>query len=1267
MEMKWTPEQQKVIETRNANVLVSAAAGSGKTAVLVARILSMITDLEHPVSIDELLIVTFTRAAAGEMRERIRLAIETRIEEEEKQEDSPKKEQMLEHLRKQNTLLHHALITTIDSFCAYIVRNYFHLIDLDPSFRVGEEGELRMLQGDVAERILSEAYEEGSEEFHEFVEAFSTGRSDDGLVELIRKLYTFSTSYPYPKEWLVSCKDAYQISSVKEVEQAPWMQLLKSDIEKNLEEIRMLAEAGIALCRQEDGPYLYEEALSQDLKTVELLLKADSFEAQQEVFSHLSYARLSGKKMPEASENKKELVKNYRNQIKDGLNEIKEQYFGVPFETAAKYLQEAGGPVGVLIDLTLRFSEAFAEKKREKNLLDYSDLEHFALEILIHHTENGDERSEAAKELSAHFYEILIDEYQDSNLVQEKLLTAVSRMEEGQNNIFMVGDVKQSIYRFRLARPDLFMEKYHSYLQKAGDKVRIDLHKNFRSREEVLAGINFIFYQIMGESLGGVEYDEDAALYAGAVFEENSEPVLRETELLLVESDEAEWKQMETEENVQELEARLVADKIQEIVGKFPVVDKENGGYRKAEYGDIVILLRTMNGWAENFKKILESRGIPASVTTKTGYFSAQEVVTVLNYLRILDNPLQDIPFAGVLLNLPDAFTMEELAKIKCAGKESSDETLKFFECMLLYEKTDGAAEIQRKISRFLEQFYTLRVKVAYTPIHELLWDIYESLGLIEYYMANALGEQKKANLEMLFEKARDYEKTSYRGLFNFVRYIENLQKYQIDFGEADITASQENTVKIMSIHKSKGLEFPIVFVSGLGKLFNQQDARASLVIHPDLGIGADWIDTKRRTKAPTLLKKAVQRQIQLENLGEELRVLYVALTRAKEKLYLTGAVSRLEKRVEGLELIKNEEKMRLSYGKLVKARMYLDWIFPALARHRCMDGLYQQYEYSCPVSHSLHEETAPFLIAVKSPVEFVLSEAKERSEQLIKEQELIAEMERASSDERIRKEIQEHFLWEYPWQKEAEVPAKVTVSEVKRMQFEDEESVSFEESISFEERVSLMDQILGEELLADEKEEIKELPEIEPYIPAFMQEEGEVLVGVDRGNAYHKVLQWLDFTDTDTKTAVKNQLAKLREEQKIDESVYVTVKPEKIFALANSRIGKRMKQAQSEGCLFREQPFVIEVLASDILKTETGEETMLVQGIIDAFFEENGKIVLLDYKTDYVEQRDGSDLVGKYGIQLKYYQKALERMLEKPVEEKYIYSVNLERAFAVE
>ena len=1255
MGVSWTREQQQVIDLRKRNILVSAAAGSGKTAVLVERIIKMITEGEHPVDIDRLLVVTFTNAAAAEMRERIGAAIEKALEE---HPDS-------EHLQRQLTLIHNAQITTIDSFCLYVIRNHFHEIDLEPNFRIGDEGELKLLKEDVLAKVLLKNYEESAPEFLAFVDGYASGRNDAALSGMILQLYEFSRSYPWPKKWLPAAAESYGIEDEASLESAAFMQSLLQNLKRVSEDLVALSGRAYKLTQDDDGPDMYTKALEGDLKKYKEIAASESFADFYQNYRNLSYDRLASSRGFDGNEEKLELVKKLREMGKDAVKKINRQYFFTSPEIMAEQMKKTAPMAAELVRLTLEFDEAFTAEKRRKNLVDFHDLEHFALNIFV--DEETGKVKKTAEEFRDNFKEIMIDEYQDSNEVQETILRAISREERGEYNLFMVGDVKQSIYRFRLARPELFMEKYDTYSLTDAKMQRIDLHKNFRSREEVLAGINFIFYQIMGESLGGVEYDEDAALYAGAVFEENSEPVLRETELLLVESDEAEWKQMETEENVQELEARLVADKIQEIVGKFPVVDKENGGYRKAEYGDIVILLRTMNGWAENFKKILESRGIPASVTTKTGYFSAQEVVTVLNYLRILDNPLQDIPFAGVLLNLPDAFTMEELAKIKCAGKESSDETLKFFECMLLYEKTDGAAEIQRKISRFLEQFYTLRVKVAYTPIHELLWDIYESLGLIEYYMANALGEQKKANLEMLFEKARDYEKTSYRGLFNFVRYIENLQKYQIDFGEADITASQENTVKIMSIHKSKGLEFPIVFVSGLGKLFNQQDARASLVIHPDLGIGADWIDTKRRTKAPTLLKKAVQRQIQLENLGEELRVLYVALTRAKEKLYLTGAVSRLEKRVEGLELIKNEEKMRLSYGKLVKARMYLDWIFPALARHRCMDGLYQQYEYSCPVSHSLHEETAPFLIAVKSPVEFVLSEAKERSEQLIKEQELIAEMESASSDERIRKEIQEHFLWEYPWQKEAEVPAKVTVSEVKRMQFEDEESVSFEESISFEKRVSLMDQILGEELLADEKEEIKELPEIEPYIPAFMQEEGEVLIGVDRGNAYHKVLQWLDFTDTDTKTAVKNQIARLREEQKIDESVYVTVKPEKIFALANSRIGKRMKQAQSERCLFREQPFVIEVLASDVLKTETGEETMLVQGIIDAFFEENGKIILLDYKTDYVEQRDGSDLVGKYGIQLKYYQKALERMLEKPVEEKYIYSVNLERAFAVE
>ena len=919
MGVMWTTEQQKVIDSRDCNILVSAAAGSGKTAVLVERIISMVTDPVHPVDIDRLLIVTFTRAAAGEMRERIRLAIEKKLAEDEDNE----------HLQRQSTLLHHAQITTIDSFCSYVVKNYFHLIDLDPSYRMAEEGELRLMQGDVAAQVLDDAYSRKEPEFLQFVECFSTGKTDEGIEDMIKRLYAFSVSYPYPEEWLLSCKEAYSISSAEELEQADWMQMIKEDIRKSLQEAMNLADAALETARGEGGPYYYENALESDRTFVQKLLQTDSFEEWQKLFSGLSFARLAAKKDSQVSEEVKELTKNLRQQVKDLLGELKEQYFALSLEDAAEYVRMAGGPVGVLIDLTLAFARAFAEKKRAKNILDFSDLEHFALKILVDHSGEKDKRTQAAKELADRFAEVMIDEYQDSNFVQEKLLNAVSKMEEGNNNIFMVGDVKQSIYRFRLARPDLFMEKFKTYSTAGGKCLRIDLHKNFRSRKEVLDGVNFLFYQIMGEALGKVEYDDAAALYPGASFPpypagQDGEPDASEnqqdggsdaaekrqnsaadTELILVETDEEEWKVMESGENVQELEARAAAARIQELVGSYPVLDKTTGQYRPARFGDCVVLLRTLSGWSETFKRVLNAQGIPASVTTKTGYFSASEVMTVLNYLRILDNPLQDIPFTGALHNLPGGFSMEELARVKCVGREM--EKAGMYQSLLAAEslcESDNAQDRQtgEKAGRFLELYESIRKKVPYTPMHELLWEIYDRTGLFDYIQAGASGEQQKANLLMLLQKARDYESTSYRGLFNFVRYIENLQKYQVDFGEANILSENEDTVKIMSIHKSKGLEFPVVFVSGMGKQFNQQDARASLAMHPDLGVGADWVDAELRTKTPTLLKKAVQRQIQIENLGEELRILYVALTRAKEKLILTGSTSRLEKRLTALE-----------------------------------------------------------------------------------------------------------------------------------------------------------------------------------------------------------------------------------------------------------------------------------------------------------------------------------------------------------------------------
>ena len=1006
MGVMWTTEQQKVIDSRDCNILVSAAAGSGKTAVLVERIISMVTDPVHPVDIDRLLIVTFTRAAAGEMRERIRLAIEKKLAEDEDNE----------HLQRQSTLLHHAQITTIDSFCSYVVKNYFHLIDLDPSYRMAEEGELRLMQGDVAAQVLNDAYDRKEPEFLQFVECFSTGKTDEGIEDMIKHLYAFSVSYPYPEEWLLSCKEAYSISFVEELEQAGWMQMIKEDIRKSLQEAMNLADEALETARGEGGPYYYENALESDRIFVQKLLQTDSFEEWQKLFSGLSFARLAAKKDPQVSEEAKELTKNLRQQVKDLLGELKEQYFALSLEDAAEYVRMAGGPVGVLIDLTLAFARAFAEKKREKNILDFSDLEHFALKILVDHSGEKDKRTQAAKELADRFAEVMIDEYQDSNFVQEKLLNAVSKMEEGNNNIFMVGDVKQSIYRFRLARPDLFMEKFKTYSTAGGKCLRIDLHKNFRSRKEVLDGVNFLFYQIMGEALGKVEYDDAAALYPGASFPpypagQDGEPDASEnqqdggsdaaekrqnsaadTELILVETDEEEWKVMESGENVQELEARAAAARIQELVGSYPVLDKTTGQYRPARFGDCVVLLRTLSGWSETFKRVLNAQGIPASVTTKTGYFSASEVMTVLNYLRILDNPLQDIPFTGALHNLPGGFSMEELARVKCVGREM--EKAGMYQSLLAAEslcESDNAQDRQtgEKAGRFLELYESIRKKVPYTPMHELLWEIYDRTGLFDYIQAGASGEQQKANLLMLLQKARDYESTSYRGLFNFVRYIENLQKYQVDFGEANILSENEDTVKIMSIHKSKGLEFPVVFVSGMGKQFNQQDARASLAMHPDLGVGADWVDAELRTKTPTLLKKAVQRQIQIENLGEELRILYVALTRAKEKLILTGSTSRLEKRLTALEPLKKQEERRISYGRLAKARCYLDWIFPALARHRCMDEVYLSYEKRPYVLNPLHDDEAGFHIQVISPTKLTLEEAETRMIQKMKKQEI--------------------------------------------------------------------------------------------------------------------------------------------------------------------------------------------------------------------------------------------------------------------------------------
>ena len=742
MGVSWTEEQQKVIDTRGCNILVSAAAGSGKTAVLVERIIERITDKHQPIDIDRLLIVTFTRAAAGEMKERIRAAIEKRLE-----EDGDN-----EHLQRQSTLVHHAQITTIDSFCSYVVKNYFHLIDLDPSFRMGDEGEMRLLQADVADKVMEEAYSaENNEKFCAFADNFSSGKTDEKIPELIRKLYGFSMSYPYPEEWLQSCREAYCIETVEELEKAFWLSAVKEEIRRQTQEaVRLLAEA-ISLAGEPEGPGFYLGLLQEEKTAAEKIEKAETLAEYKTLFDALEFKRLpAGKKAEkeQVSERVQELTKNLRNQAKDLLNEIRGRYFSESLEEMTEHLRQAGEPVGVLVDLTLRFMERYREKKKEKNILDFADLEHYALEILVNHTEEGDVRTEAAKELSRQFAEIMIDEYQDSNLVQEKLLTSVSRVEEGVYNIFMVGDVKQSIYRFRLSRPEIFMDKYNTYDKSESKKQRIDLHKNFRSRKEVLDSVNFIFRQIMTEDLGGIDYDDDAALNVGADYKKTGENA---TEVLVVDTDIRDNDHKKVKGiNEREIEARAIAGKIRSMMeDNFRVTDKESGKLRPLQYRDIVILTRSSRGFSDVFVEILGQEGIPAFAGTKEGYFATQEIGVLLDYLRVLDNARQDLPLTAVLTSPIGGCSTKELALIRSSCPEEP-----FYETVRRYRAEGTEEELRNKLENCLSVMEKIREIVPYTPMHELLQRVLDDTGYEMYMSAMPGGIQRKANIDMLDRKS---------------------------------------------------------------------------------------------------------------------------------------------------------------------------------------------------------------------------------------------------------------------------------------------------------------------------------------------------------------------------------------------------------------------------------------------------------------------------------------------------------------------------------
>ncbi|MGN0362267.1 MAG: UvrD-helicase domain-containing protein [Bilifractor sp.] len=1390
MAVKWTAEQSQIIHQRGTNILASAAAGSGKTAVLVEHIISLVTDPVHPVDIDHLLVVTFTRAAAGEMKDRIGRALEERLREH--PEDV--------HLQRQGVLLHHAQINTIHGFCTYVIQNYFHRINLDPGYRIAEEGELKMLKARVLQDMLEEQYalsdqlaassdaasteqldaasvtgsadspatqsdrtltdqDTGSDEtaseacmdqekncgwFRNFMDAYAPGKSDAKAEDLILKIYDFAISDPDPERWLINAVQAYRVEDAKSLSDSAWMPNSIHEAGLLMEDIVSMAEQNLADARQTGGPAGYVPALEQDLILAQELSACRTYGDYYQVLSSLKYAKLSTKKTAGEDPEIREAVKNARARFKKMVDDLRADYFSETEEEILEELRQIRPYAEELVRLTLLFMERFSAAKRKRNIADFSDLEHFALRILLDKQEDGTyRRTDAAKELAASFVEIITDEYQDSNYIQEAILEAVSGTEEKRYDRFMVGDMKQSIYGFRMARPELFLQKYREYpllSRSAGaeqtdaeahgtqpdstaqeqavsgqetdimqgadikqgsdikqrsermESVRINLDRNFRSRRQVLDCANAFFKRLMIPELGGIRYDEEQALHYGADFPESEDPDFPKAELLLVNREASEFDDDRSRETMVQAEALMVAGRIRELIATGKVWDRDAGSFRPLTYRDCVILMRSPGAWADIYVRTLQDEGIPAYTVSKSGYFSALEVTVILNYLHIMDNPGQDIPLTAVLRSPIVGCTDAELATLRIFDPEGG-----MYDLVMHYAEKGKDTALVEKLRRFLEQLSDFRKRLPYTEVHTLISQVIDETGYGRYAAAMPGGAQREANLKMLVEKAVDYENTSYHGLFNFIRYIERMQKYEVDYGEVNLFSEAENTVRIMSIHKSKGLEFPVVFVSALGTQFNLKDVQSRVVLHAGLGIGMEEVDLARNTKHTSAMQTAIRKAMKRDILGEELRVLYVAMTRAREKLILTGIVSDQDKITEAKEQQAQQEMQgqdgALPYHRLISARCPLDWIRMALPPQQ--------------------------VIAVR------VMGGKEMAENVAQSNlqagQIADAIERAAKTDQIFDADIHAFLnrqsaFRYPFQRSTELPAKMTVTEIKMRSME------------------VMDEEKGAEPFAAEP--------VVPCIPEFMREKQEQEeAGAARGTIYHHVLECIDYaafdrvlsgtasfshglTDlqaapneiashdaSDEKTAgvifsnemsaegsseqkadlgrksehkpdsgrkgerglqdplaeeIRRQLRHMTERGLLSDADAACVVPDRIVKFLRSDIGCRMRRAAMAGKLHREQPFVIDVPAKDIDTSWPEDENILVQGTIDAYFSENGKYIVVDYKTDRVHTRDGRDLIEKYEKQLAYYRLALSRITGIEVSETHIYSFALGRDIRV-
>ncbi len=1308
--MNWTPDQKKIIDFRNGNLLVSAAAGSGKTAVLVERIIQMISDREQPINIDELLVVTFTKAAAAQMKDKIAKAIEAMLE----------KEPENEHYLKQMNYIHHANILTIDSFCYQVVKEHFHVLGIDPGVRVGDTGEIGLLREETLENVIEEFYEKNPD-FIAFSDAYSADKNDTKVEEYILKVYDVSASYPRPEEWTRKARAALHVESEADFLEMDFVKKYFDEVHNTAQGIRDRILSALEVVRDIDGPIYMEKALLSDIQYIDDIVAAKTY-SQFHDLQGQKFANIGRGKKGTYDEDIADRIKKQRDEYKKQVQTLL-QVFSISFEQILFQIKDQEAMLTALLDSTDRFRERFLQAKLEKGILEFSDVEHFALKVLCReYDEMGDPvPSEIGKEMSEQFKEILIDEYQDSNYLQEAILRCVSTIPQGKNNIFMVGDVKQSIYSFRMARPDLFMDKYRTYDMEEGAECRkLLLKNNFRSRSNVLESINYIFYQIMGQDLGGIDYTEEEALVPGREFPDAEDDSV---EFLLGESKDFDFLSLqdeemsgEKEENLDEnledigkmeLEATIVARRIEALIGTdgskpFQVVDEESGVMRRVRYRDIVILFRAPSGFQQIFSETLMGRNIPVKVQNESGYFDTVEIRLVLSLLRVVDNPHNDVEVAAVLRSYFGGVGNDELAILaivkKLVEKESGKKQYLYsvmnmlVACFQKPEQDDGrekeqgddaasdkgqrvvAQLLQEQLSeqietiqkviipkcqKFIALISRLQEKKSYATIGQLLTSIYYDTDYYYYVEAMPEGRQRIRNLDLFLGETKRFESGSFQSVFDFLRYVDKLQAKSIVLGGDPAPESSEDVVRIMSIHRSKGLEFPIVFLAGMGKNFNRMDTKTPLIVHSDYFIGAKYVNTEKRCGNDTFTRKAFASLMVTESIAEELRIFYVGLTRAKEKLIMTGVTTDIPALVKRYEEVARKKDRKLSYSIVHTARNYLDLVVASLIRNKVfceamktvqkrMDTkgemiLSAEYEQSVV----LKEPDIRLRVEVYDFRSLAVHHMKSGLEQQLDRRGTLEKWIQAPS---LREnKIKENLAWAYPEELLTLQKSKLSVTEIKRIYETDYEPSD----------------VIKRTILAQE--------EYTAPLPCFVA--GDVpMDAAEKGTWVHKTMELLDIAVIESREQVREALEQMWTEERIPKETKSFITEDMIFRFVSSDLGKRMRQAARNGLLYKEKKFVVGVPSKRLLQEEKKEDSrnadqvqsidteqaIVVQGIIDAYFREGDQLILLDYKTDHIKEGQEEVLRERYKTQILYYKDTLEQLTGLTVSETYIYSFSL-------